>query len=126
MPPQHVASGTEEEASNDLAVTESNASTLVIDWSGDDDPKNPVNWSKSRKWMVTGFSCFSCFMVGLNALSISSAAGEINERFGVSDESFPNSYWTVTAWNGGATLFPLVVLPLLEDFSVRIGYLVST
>lgn len=97
---------------------------VIIDWDGDHDLGNPVNWPKHRKWFVTGFACFMCFMCGINALSISSAASEINERFGISDENFPNSYWTVTSWNFGAALFPLVVVPALEDFSVRVGYLV--
>lgn len=99
-------------------------SQIVATWDGDDDPANPLNWSKARKWQVTGFSCFMCFMVGLNDLAITSAASEINARFGISDASFPNSYWTVTAWNLGASIFPLVLIPVLEDFSIRVGYLV--
>lgn len=100
-------------------------SQIIATWNGDNDPENPLNWSKARKWQVTGFSCFMCFMVGMNALCITSAATEINERFGISDASFPNSYWTVTAWNLGAAIFPLILIPLLEDFSIRIGYLVN-
>jgi hypothetical protein len=66
----------------------------------------------------------STLIVGLNSTSITSAAIEINKRFGISDETFPNSFWPVTAWNIGAALAPMVILPIMEDFGVRIGYLV--
>lgn len=99
---------------------------IIAAWKGDEDPENPINWTKARKWSVTGFACFMCFCCGLNALSISSAAGEINTRFGISDAHFPHSYWPVTSWTLGASIFPIVFIPLLEDFSVRVGYLVCT
>jgi len=66
----------------------------------------------------------STLIVGLNSTSITSAAIEINERFGVSDEKFPHSFWPVTAWNTGAALAPMVILPIMEEFGFRIGYLV--
>lgn len=88
------------------------------------DPDNPINWPLRKKWMVTGFSCTITFLIGINALSISSAAVQVGERFDVSDAAFPNSYWVVTAWNVGAAIMPLFGLPLLENFGVRLGYLV--
>lgn len=91
----------------------------------EDDPENPINWPDRRKWLVTLVACFTAFVVGWNALSISSAATVINERFGISDAHFPNSFWTVTSWNVGAGLFPLAGLPVLEDFGFRKGYLVN-
>lgn len=112
-------------ASQELPEKHPSASEIVATWDGENDPENPACWPRALKWRVTGFACFMCFMVGMNALSISSAAVEIGQEFGISDASFPNSYWMVSAWNLGAALFPLVILPLLEDFSVRIGYLVS-
>ncbi|KAK5004936.1 hypothetical protein LTR28_008305 [Elasticomyces elasticus] len=44
------------------------------------------------------------------------AAEQINEEFGVSDATFPNSYWPVTSWSVGGALFLMVGLPLMEDF----------
>jgi MFS family permease len=63
-------------------------------------------------------------IVGINSTSITAAATSINKRFGVSDESFPNSFWPVTAWNGGAALAPMVVLPIMEKYGMRTGYLI--
>ena len=89
------------------------------------DDAKPVNWSKSRKWILTSFACFMCFAIGINALSISSASVSINKQFHISDQSFPNSYWTVTTWNLGAAIAPVIGLPLMESFGVRNVYLVS-
>ena len=78
---------------------------------------------------ISGLKCLifqhRTFVVGFNATSITSAAIEINERFGVSDARFPNSFWPVTSWGVGAALAPMVVLPVMEDFGMRIGYLVG-
>lgn len=68
---------------------------------------------------------YRTFIVGFNATSITTAAAEINERFGISDERFPNSFWPVTSWGVGAALAPMVVLPIMEDFGMRPGYLVG-
>lgn len=63
-------------------------------------------------------------IVGVNSTSITAAAIPINQRFGISDKNFPNSFWPVTAWNGGAALAPMVVLPIMEKHGMRTGYLI--
>ena len=55
---------------------------------------------------------------------MTSAPRAINKRFGISDENFPNSFWPVTSWAVGAALTPMVILPVLEDYGMRVGYLV--
>ena len=100
---------------------------ITVDWDGSKDPENPLNWSYRRKWLLTGASCFMCFAVGLNALAITSASDKVDVRFGI-DDTGPNAYnayWIVTVWNAGATLAPLIGLPMMESFGVRKGYLVS-
>lgn len=98
--------------------------TTLINWATND-PHNPLNWSLGRKWMITGTACFVAFLVGLNSTAPTSAAIEIGERFHVSDETFPNSFWLVTAWNVAAGVVPMFVLPLMETFGIRLWYLVS-
>jgi MFS family permease len=89
--------------------------------SGDSD--NPFNWPARTKWTVTLTTCFVCFIVGLNATGIASAPTPINDRFNISDESFPNSFWPVASWTIGAAIVPMVVLPLMEKHGTRIGYI---
>jgi len=89
-------------------------------------PSNdPLQWPSRRKWRLTGFACFLCIIISINALSITSASDIINKHFNVSDATFPNSYWAVTAWNGGGALFPIILLPLMESYGLRYTYLVS-
>lgn len=37
----------------------------------------------------------------------------------MSDEPFPNAYWITTSWGVGAAIFPLFLLPSIEDWGVR-------
>jgi hypothetical protein len=97
-----------------------------ICWDGPEDPQNPFNWSKFKKWRVTLLACFMTFIVQINGTEMTSAAEHINESFHVSDEHFPHSYWPVLSWNLGGALAPMLALPLMENFGVRYSYLVST
>lgn len=83
------------------------------------------NWPIRKKWAVTGIACYATFIVGINSTSITAAATEINEQFEITDTTIPNSYWPVTSWNTGAAIAPMIVLPLLEKYGMRYGYLAS-
>lgn len=87
------------------------------------EPDHPFNWSSGTKWTLTVTTCFVCFIVGLNATGIASAATPINDRFNVSDARFPNSFWPIASWTIGAAIVPMVVLPLMENYGTRWGYL---
>lgn len=97
----------------------------LVDWDGPDDPENPINWPKSRKWLITGAALFATWIIPLNGTSITVAAEQINARFHVSDAAFPNSYWPVASWSVGGALFIIVFLPVMEDLGVRPGFLIS-
>ena len=84
----------------------------------------PSKWTELKKWSVLMTACYVTFIVGLNATALTAAASETNAAFGISDETFPNSVWPVTSWNTGAALAPMVVLPIMEDYGVRPGYLI--
>ena len=66
----------------------------------------------------------STFLVGINSTSITAASQLINRRFNISDEGFPHSVWPVTAWNTGAAIAPMLALPVMEEYGMRVGYLV--
>lgn len=88
------------------------------------DPTNPFNWSERKKWRITLATAAVTFIVGLNATATTTPGHAIAERFRVSDNKFPNSFWPVTVWNTGAAIGSVVGLPLLENFGSRNGYLV--
>ena len=51
-----------------------------------DDPENPKNWSKGKKWWCTLMIAFVCFTVAFNSAVITADIGGINETFHVSEE----------------------------------------
>jgi MFS family permease len=112
-------------SSNAVLSEDDIGSQMDLDWSNNNDPEIPFNWSLRTKWTITLTTCFVCFAVGLNATCIASAPTPINERFGISDAHFPNSFWPVASWTVGAAIMPMVILPLMESYGVRPGYLLS-
>ncbi|KAJ5709192.1 hypothetical protein N7493_010526 [Penicillium malachiteum] len=97
----------------------------VVSWDGPRDPGNPYNWSLRQKWTLTILASFATFVTMMNGTIITVAHVTINEEFGISDASFPNSYWPVTSWAIGGGCFSLLILPLMEDFGVRRVFLLT-
>lgn len=98
---------------------------VIVDWDGPDDPDNPFKWSIYRKLAITAVALIGTLIFQMNGTSITVAAVEINRTFGISDASFPNSYWPVTSWTLGGATVTLIILPLMEDFGLRDSYIVS-
>ena len=95
-----------------------------LEWDGDNDPDNPFNWPKARKWAIMLTVCTGTFLAAVNATAYTAVAIEIAEEFGVHDTaSFPASFWPVTAWNAGAALVPTILLPFGENFGMKWTYL---
>lgn len=97
----------------------------LIEWNGPDDPDNPFNWPFRRKVILTLVTLLGTLTVLINGTSITVAAAEINEAFGISDANFPNSFWPVTSWTIGGGIFMITLLPMMEVIGVRWGYLVT-
>lgn len=108
-----------------VQTSDSGPKTTDDEWLGLDDPENPYNWSFQRKWVITAIAIFATFTTVLHGTIITVAHEAINDEFHVSDQHFPNSYWPVTSWALGGAIFSLVALPLMEDFGVRPGFLVT-
>lgn len=97
----------------------------IVDWNGPNDPDNPFCWSVTRKWIITIAALFATFTVLLNGTIITVAHAAINQDFGVSDATFPNSYWPVASWTLGGALSMMTILPLMEDFGIRWPFLAT-
>ncbi|KAI9739906.1 MAG: hypothetical protein M1818_004962 [Claussenomyces sp. TS43310] len=98
---------------------------VVLTWDGRDDPRDPFNWPLRKKLRVIGLALFASLIASMNGTIISVAHKPINEKFHISDATFPNSYWPVTSWGVGGALFPLVLFPAMEDFGFRPVFLVT-
>ncbi|KAG9879041.1 MFS general substrate transporter, partial [Aureobasidium melanogenum] len=97
----------------------------IVDWDGPNDPENPFNWPVQQKWILTSVALFGTFITLVNGTSIAVAAEAYNREFGISDAHFPNSYWPIASWALGGGIFMMILLPILEDFGVRWGYLIT-
>ncbi|KAK5045544.1 hypothetical protein LTR84_009162 [Exophiala bonariae] len=113
------------QTSRDVTLRRDASNTDSLDWYGSEDPDNPYNWPSRKKWIITAIAILATFTTLLNGTIITVAHEAINEEFGVSDERFPNSYWPVTSWALGGAVCSLVVLPLMEDFGIRAGFLLT-
>ena len=51
-----------------------------------DDPENPKNWSKAKKWWCTLMIAFVCFTVAFCSAVITADIEGVNEEFHVSEE----------------------------------------
>jgi MFS family permease len=98
---------------------QNSASIATVTWSGSQDPANPFNWPHRKKVWAIAIGLLANFISSSNGTILSVAHGAINADFGISDASFPNSYWTTTSWGVGGALFPLVLFPIMEDVGVR-------
>ncbi|KAK5164599.1 uncharacterized protein LTR77_009805 [Saxophila tyrrhenica] len=113
----------EEKATNDARSKEP-GEIEILDWHDPSDPANPINYSTTKKWLITGAALFGTLIIPLNGTSITVAHEQLDGAFNVNESSFPHSYWAVTSWSVGGAVFIVVGLPLLEDLGVRLGYLI--
>ena len=99
-------------------------SLSAADQAWDQDRQNPFNWAEWKKWLVMVTSLITTFVAGMNATAITTAGAVISEEFNLSDSYFEYNFFAVTGWNAAAAFVPLVTLPVMETYGMRIGYLV--
>lgn len=87
-----------------------------------DDPENPKNWSKARKWYVTMCVAITCFVVAFNSAVITADLEGVQHRFHVSEEV---SLLTITLFVMGFGIGPMAFAPLSEIFGRRPVYAVT-
>jgi MFS family permease len=92
---------------------------VTVAWDGPNDPSDPYNWPIHKKWQTVGLGLLASFICSMNGTILSVAQEAIAEEFGISEATFPHSYWITTSWGVGAALFPLLLFPAMEDLGVR-------
>ncbi|CAL3966404.1 unnamed protein product [Diplocarpon coronariae] len=96
--------------------------SLRYDWDGEDDPRNPFNWSLYLKWRLTIAVLVVSILFGLPAGAYGNGNEEMSRLFNVSNDGFPYLTFATTSWNMGAALFPLLFVPLTETSGRIPGY----
>ncbi|KAH0828296.1 putative transporter [Fonsecaea pedrosoi] len=99
----------------------------IVGWDGPDDPENPLNFPRPRKWALLGLVSAITFVSPLASSMFAPAVGFLGEDFGVHQElvlSFTVSVYLLGIWLGTDTpdkqFGPLVLAPLSEIYGRRI------
>ncbi|KAI9663534.1 MAG: hypothetical protein M1831_002543 [Alyxoria varia] len=86
----------------------------IVDWDGPDDPANPMNWSKSRKWSVVWLASALTFITPLASSMFAPGVPELMAEFG-SDSTLLASF-VVSVYLLGFVFGPLVMAPASEVY----------
>ncbi|KAK4556634.1 hypothetical protein LTR86_006205 [Recurvomyces mirabilis] len=95
----------------------------LVDWDGPDDPENPQNMTKARKWWISMVSACMTFVVSFGSSVFSTATVVTAEEFGASNELM---ILGVSLYVVGFACGPLVFGPLSEIYGRRIPLMVGT
>lgn len=93
----------------------------IVDWDLDD-PENPYNWSKARRWFITAQLALSTFTVSFSSSAYSGGLQGIQHDLNVSDDI---SILGISLYVLGFALGPLFFAPLGEMFGRRIIFLMT-
>ncbi|KAL6708500.1 GTPase-activating protein [Coniothyrium glycines] len=83
----------------------------VIDWYGDNDPQNPRNWSRAKKYFVTFEICFLTFSVYIGSAIYTPGLLDVVQVFGVAQVP---ATLGLTLYVAGYGLGPLIWSPMSE------------
>ncbi|KAI5480014.1 Major Facilitator Superfamily protein [Pseudohyphozyma bogoriensis] len=100
-----------------------NKDVIWVHWDGPDDPANPLNWPKKRKWLVSWMGIGFCTLVSATVSGYSIAAGSMETELHASRLLVTSGISLFTIMFGSA---PLVLAPISEVYG-RLGiYLLSS
>ncbi|KAJ7105054.1 MFS polyamine transporter [Mycena crocata] len=91
-----------------------NQSDIIVDWEGPNDPSNPKNWSRKKKWAATLVVSSFTLISPVSSSMIAPASSQVAEKFGIHDDvtvALITSIF-VLAYAVG----PLILGPLSEIF----------
>lgn len=83
----------------------------VVDWYGPDDPENPVNWGRARKFYATFCICFLTFSVYIGSAIYTAGITDVVRVFGVSQVA---ATLGLTLFVLGYALGPMLWAPMSE------------
>ena len=95
---------------------------IWVEWDGPDDPQNPLNWSKGRKWLVTTLGLMYTSIVSVAVTSYSISEGSVARELNVKPIL---ATLGVTCFTIAFGTVPLILAPLSELFGRRLIYFAS-
>ncbi|KAF2109713.1 major facilitator superfamily transporter [Lophiotrema nucula] len=86
----------------------------LVTWDGDNDPKNPKNWSMNRKWAATFIVSSFTFVSPVSSSMISPALNAISEDFNITNQV--EAQLTLSIFVLAYAIGPLFLGPLSEIY----------
>ncbi|RDB24165.1 Efflux pump FUBT [Hypsizygus marmoreus] len=96
-------------------------SPYIVDWDLDD-PENPYNWTKARKWVITSQLALCTFTVSFGSSSYTGGIQGTMRDLNISEDV---AILGISLYVLGFALGPLVFAPMGEMFGRRIVFLVT-
>ncbi|KAF9066857.1 MFS general substrate transporter [Rhodocollybia butyracea] len=93
----------------------------IVSWD-EDDPENPYNWTKTRKWIITTQLALTTFTVSFSSSSYSGGLEGVTRDLHVSDEV---AVLGISLYVLGFALGPLLFAPMGEIYGRRIVFLIT-
>ncbi|KAE8131962.1 major facilitator superfamily domain-containing protein [Aspergillus pseudotamarii] len=84
----------------------------IVHWDGPDDPRNPMNWSDARKWLIIGLISLSSFNTSLVSTIFAPGVPEVLKEFHTDNSSLASLM--VSIYVMGSAVGPLVLTPITE------------
>ncbi|KAF9068149.1 MFS polyamine transporter [Rhodocollybia butyracea] len=85
---------------------------VIVDWDGPDDPQNPKNWPKSRKWAATLIVALFTFVSPVASSMIAPGSQQVADEFGL--KSVVQLDMITSIFVLGFAIGPLLMGPLSE------------
>ncbi|KAJ3711263.1 MFS polyamine transporter [Lentinula guzmanii] len=94
--------------------TLSSQEVVIVDWDGPDDPKNPKNWTKSRKWAATLVVALFTFVSPVASAMIAPGSQQVADEFGITSNVVLDMITSIFVL--GFAIGPLLMGPLSEIY----------
>ncbi|KAM0755764.1 MFS general substrate transporter [Meredithblackwellia eburnea MCA 4105] len=107
---------------NGFDKTDNSQEPIWVDWDGEDDPANPFNWSKRRKWAVSLSGIFFCALASMSVSGYAISQGSVQTLLHASHITTVLGVTMFTLTFGTA---PLVLAPFSEVYGRNGIYLAS-
>ena len=92
------------------------ADPLLVTWTSDNDPKDPKNWSQSRKWTITILTSFGGLVCLMSSTMLAPALENIARDMHVSQDK---ANMTLSIFVLAFAFGPMVLAPMAEVFGRR-------
>lgn len=93
-----------------------------VTWDSEDDPMNPQNWSKTKKWLVLILVSTITLVVTFSSSVFSAATEVVSETYGISEET---AELGTALYLMGFGVGPLFAGPLSETFGRTPVYMIT-